>query len=80
MTEDVFDASLVQKVQTNEFAAGLLLSNGTIVSRYLETSPRHVANQVQLNFKLHENFKIVDFYFDQVLLVVMLEKASDGLR
>ena len=80
LTEDLFDASMVQKVQTNEFAAAILLSNGTIVSHYLESSPRHVANQVQLDFKLHENFKIVDFYFDQVLLVVMLEKASDGLR
>jgi len=44
MSEDLFDTELVRKVQTNEYAASALLSTDKIVSHYLESSPRHIAN------------------------------------
>ena len=67
-------------MQTHEFAASVLLTNSTIASRYLENSPSHVANKVQLDFELLENFKITDFYFDQVLLVLQIEDETKGSR
>ena len=50
------------------------------MSRYLENSPKHVANSVQLDFELLATFKITDFYFDQVLLVVQIEDETIGSR
>ena len=76
----MFDTEQVVQVQTHEYAASVLLQNNTIVSRYLESSPRHVANKVQLDFNFKENYELKDFYFDQVLLVLQILDSETGLQ
>ena len=80
MKEDLFDTEQVKLVQTEEYAASVLLTNNTIVSRYLESSPRHIANKVQLDFNLREDFEFTNFFFDQVLLVLQLKDLTTGLQ
>ena len=62
--ENKFTADQVRSVQIHEYASSFLLSDDSILSRYLEASGNKQINEVKLNLDIGDDIEVSDFYFD----------------